>query len=199
MLALTLTDNQVSDYFVYHVSDGTNTFTGIQALGTIPGGVLLRFSFKISQTITSGYAALLGVYLPPASTVPGRVSLSVLPALHDSLISNSSTWDQAFSGTPEASIMAALLANDAAIGNTDGTTLLNFLNTYNTSFLPVSGSTVGEAGGIVLFSTAANGGSISLNVTAAPDVPEPSTFLMMALGGGALLLFKRRGFRKSAH
>ena|ERR1035437_3497198 len=194
---VTLTDNQVSDYFVYNVTDGTNTFTGIKSLGTIPGGVTLPFNFSISQVVTSGYATILGLYLPPASIVPGGVSVVVPTAEHDSLIANSTTWDTLFPGTPEASIMAVLGTNDAAVGNSDGTTLLNFLNTYNANFVTFNGNTLGKAAGVVLFSTAANGGSISLNVNAAPNVPEPSTFLMLALGAGAILIARRRGFKKS--
>lgn len=194
--SITLNSSQFDNYFVYDANGGamtgtkaagvTNPFTGQQHF--IPAGTF-PLTESIPEYITGGVATALGMYSPTG------VSIAVNENVYNAALGKE-TWDQVFAGTQESSIATAL-AND------DETTLLNFLNQYSNDFISFTSNTAGPiSGGILQFSTAADGGSLSFaSITAVgtPPVtatPEPSTELLFGAGLGLVGLAARK-FRRA--
>ncbi len=162
--SITLTSSQTDDYFVYDANGGT--LQGTKGVGVtlpfvgtnyIPAG-----TFTVSETIpdyiTSGVATAVGLYSPAG------VSVAVNQATYNSAL-NAETWAQVFTNTPESSVVTALQ-------NGDSTALESFLTQYSTDFLNFSSnSTSSTSGGILHFSNATDGGSLTFSATAFGTAP----------------------------
>gem|GEM_PF-4345612 len=190
--SITLTGNQFDDYFVYDANAGA--LTGVKGVGItnpfsgqthfIPAGTF-PITESIPQYISSGVATALGLY---SST---GVSVAVNQSVYNSAL-GTETWSQVFGGTSEASIVTALGAGDQA-------TLLSFLNKYSNDFISFSSNnTTPISGGILHFSNAAAGGSLtftSITATGAPvssATPEPSSELLFGAGLSIVALITRK-------
>lgn len=200
--SITLTANQSDDYFVYNANGGA--ISGIQGVGVtnpftgqgnfVPAGTY-PVSESIPEYISSGVATALGLYSPTG------VSVAVNQNVYNTAV-GTEVWDQVFPGTSESSIAAALASGDQGA-------LLNFLNTYSSDFISFNSNTSTPINaGILHFSTAAPGGSLtfaSITAVGAPpvppsgpvsDTPEPSTQALLAAGIGVFALAARK-FRKA--
>ncbi len=196
--SITLNSDQFNNYFVYDANAGaitgtkavgiTNPFTGQQHF--VPAGTF-PVSESIPEYITNGVATALGMYSPTG------VSVAVNQSVYNAALGKE-TWDQVFAGTQESSIASAL-------ANGDQTTLLAFLSQYSNDFIGFSSNTVGPtSGGILQFSTAAAGGSLtftSITAVGTPPgtgsaTPEPSTQLLLGAGLGLVGIAARK-FRKA--
>ncbi|MGC2661404.1 MAG: hypothetical protein WA324_25910 [Bryobacteraceae bacterium] len=188
---ISLTSNQYDDYFVYNGNGGdlsgsegigvTNPFTG--QTHYVPAGTF-AVSESVPEYISSGVATAIGLY---SST---GVSVAVNQSLYNTAL-GTETWDQVFAGTSESSIVTALQGGDEAA-------LQSFLSQYSTDFISFSANNPDPiAGGILHFSNAADGGSLTLtSITAVggPDssAPEPSTELLLSAGLGLVVLATRK-------
>lgn len=197
--SITLTSDQYDNYFVYDANAGA--ITGIKAVGItnpftgqsqfIPSGTF-PVSESIPDYITNGVATALGMYSPTG------VSVAVNQSVYASALGKE-TWSQVFAGTQESSIAAALASGDQ-------TTLLGFLNQYSTDFISFASNTAGPtSGGILHFSNAAAGGSLtfaSITAVGTPPsgpssaTPEPSTELLLGMGLSMVAVAARK-FRKT--
>ena len=194
--SITLSSDQFDNYFVYNANGGaiegikgvgiTNPFSGQTQF--VPAGTF-PVSESIPEYITSGVATALGMYSDTG------VSVAVNQSVYNSAV-GTKTWDEVFTGTPEDSIASALASGDQ-------TTLLAFLNQYSSDFISFDSNTsTPTAGGILHFSTAAPGGSLtfaSITAVGTPPVPvpssatpEPSTQLLLAVGFGVAALAGRK-------
>lgn len=197
--SITLNSDQYNNYFVYSANGGavegaqgvgvTNPFTGQSQF--IPAGTF-PVSESIPQYITSGVGTALGMYSATG------VSVAVTQSVYNSAV-GTMTWDQVFTGTPESSIVTALQTDDEA-------TLLSFLSNYSSDFIGFSSNTVTPtSGGILQFSTAAPGGSLtfaSIVAVGTPPpgpvsgTPEPSTELLFG-AGFTVVAFAARKLRRA--
>ena len=83
---------------------------------------------------------------------------------------------------------------ETAIVNDDTSYLKGFFDTYVSDFPAIAAGATTASGTLVNFSAAALGGTAELNFTPAP---EPSTWAALCVGGGSLLLFRRRRTAKA--
>ncbi len=190
--SVTLTSNQFDNYFVYDANAGslsgikgvgiTNPFTGQSNF--VPAGTF-GVSETVPQYISSGVATAIGLYSP------NGVSVAVNQSVYNAAL-GTETWNQVFAGTQESTIVTALT-------NGNQSALLSFLNQYSSDFISFnSNNTAPIQGGILHFSTAAAGGSLTFsNITAvgAPPVsstPEPSTSLLLGAGLSVAGLITRK-------
>jgi len=194
--SITLTSNQFDNYFVYTANDGaiqgtkgvgvTNPFTGQNQF--VPAGTF-AVNESIPEYISSGVATALGLYSNSG------VSVAVNQSVYDSAV-GVKTWDEVFPGISETSIASALASGDQA-------TLLAFLNNYCSDFISFnSNNSAPTSGGILHFSTAAPGGSLtfaSITAVGAPPAPvptsatpEPSTELLLGVGFSIVVLTARK-------
>ena len=189
--SISLTSNQFDDYFVYDANGGT--LTGTKGVGVtnpfsgqthfIPSGTF-AITESVPEYISSGVATAIGLY----SSTGGSVAVN--QNLYNAAL-GSKTWDQVFTGTSESSIATALQTGDQAA-------LLSFLNEYSADFINFSSNNSSPiTGGILHFSNAAAGGSLtfsSITAVGAPvsATPEPGTELLLAGGLGFVVLATRK-------
>ena len=192
--SISLTANQYDDYFVYDANGGnlsgikgvgiTNPFTGQTHF--IPAGTF-AISESVPEYISSGVATAIGLYSGTG------VSVAVNQSVYNTAL-GTETWDQVFAGTSESSIVTALAGGDQA-------TLQSFLDQYSADFISFSSNNPDPiSGGILHFSNAADGGSLTFtSITAVggpdPTAPEPSTELLLG-GGLSLVALASRKLRK---
>jgi PEP-CTERM motif len=193
---ITLDNAQFDNYFVYDANSGA--ISGSKSLGPVTAGTY-PVTESVDQYIGSGVATALGlVSSSAAACMADSAACHVAVAVNRSLFNSTLGtlgWDQVFSGTSESSIATALK-------NGDGAALTSFLNQYSSDFVNFSSNTSGSmSAGILTFSTATAGGSLTFsNIAAVGDptaaTPEPSTNLLLGVGLGALGLLARK-FRKT--
>jgi hypothetical protein len=189
--SISLTSSQYDDYFVYDANGGslsgtkgvgiTNPFTGQTHF--IPSGTF-AISESVPEYISSGVATALGLYSSSG------VSIAVNQSVYNAAL-GSETWNQVFAGTSESSIVTALANGDQAA-------LLSFLHQYSSDFISFSSNnTTPITGGILHFSDAADGGSLtftSITAVGAPisASPEPATQLLFGAGLSLVALTIRK-------
>ncbi len=189
--SISLASSQYDDYFVYDANGGT--LTGTKGVGVtnpfsgqthfIPAGTF-AISESVPEYISSGVATAIGLY---SST---GVSVAVNQSVYNAAL-GAENWNQVFAGSSEASIATALQTGDE-------TALLSFLNQYSSDFISFSSNNTSPiTGGILHFSNAAAGGSLtftSITSVGAPTsaTPEPASELLLGSGLTLVALVTRR-------
>lgn len=208
---ITLKNDQFDNYFVYNASDGNgNNLSGIKGAGVsnpfngeqnfVPAGTY-PVTETVNSYISSGVATALGLLSSngtacQADATTCHVSVAVNQTLFNSAV-NTMSWNQIFSGTAESTIATALIGGDQSA-------LSAFLNQYSSDFINFSSNTSTPiTGGILTFSNAADGGSLtfdSISAVGGPSgggpttsaTPEPSSELLLGAGLGLVGLVSRK-------
>lgn len=195
--ALTITSpiNLTNDYLLYTGTDNTGSIepaaVALPSASCSTPNCTAPIYYSYPNFVSSGYATVLGTYVNSDNT-PQGIAIAVNSSTGTSGIGQS--FSSVFNGASESTIMSDLETGDT-------TALLAFLTANQSDFVQYAGSGIPVTGTVLSFTNGANIGSFTVtpDVMASSAVPEPSSYLLLIAGAGALgFAMLRKRFSLSA-